>query len=1081
MGDKARIQRAPTHIDAQKCINVLLVVARGENDAIDCRLTSRPLLQKLAQDSSGSVSVDIARPGTRELFLKCLSEKDYDIVHLDDPEDDYTVQVSADDIGKALFINRVKLVIMNACQSASTTRSSTADFAHQLASHGVPYVLGMAFKVTHTAVEIFTSALHDCLLWDTRNILLAVYEARAKLRANKERSSDLFGLPISLQDDILPILYSSDRQLHKHSVSLLETSCEPPAAVSTPFDQPFGRELDMLQVENSLLRNRVCIVHGPYGIGKRCMINNLSKWLHESRLVQHVFHMDCSSGISSLDSALAAIRRQANSVIATELIDKPEDEDPILLAMFSEATLLVFNNAENGTSWLSELCLKLAVLERPEDDVPLFILVSTRTSLLSVRRKLSRTKPGGHFAYELKDLDAGSASKLAENLLQGKPRKEESYSALWYRQSILMLLQHNPLAIEAVIPVAASRESHEIYWYLKTGRLDLNWETPHVKQLFLQWKNLVEDHRGLLQALIPFTTSVPEDYLAKVSVIYRVDPSARQALVEAGCTNTEGLRASIGPLRLHPLFAQFTRYQPWSEEDITSSWRRASAYYHDRSIDWITTGLYNPTTQRSKPKDEWENLTAVLSHLISELQKDTETSALFDLSCVVCSFHVFHKDIPKHAIDMFADLTLKALNAMVPELVPTSNEGLRFIVDQGLNSRARKLSNFQILRITLLAQFLVHYYYDISLKTAIWADVSSDLDLSSTFRTFADVWGTTHGYRRLGFVLDLTETWRNHQNRARYSINSSEVFSPLKSLDTLVDAFDALNSVSTNNDQDFPPLDQSLREAIQRYDTRSQLDIYDKLAEVYFNSGDWETVLFILDKIDQCSHDICRFRGTNIDEVSTLEQKRWMTTMRVQCLKYLGRISESKARIEELKKIVSRREDLWTAQDRQNEQYQNLTALVERRMGRLSSSTRYNVGDYVFRPRTFHEAEVPRMQYPKGSSDLGTDLQAKQPGIVVQEAGDADSRLANATTVGDSGETSSRRDVEEDDSDNLYFINKPWMKKVDKFLDVLGGTRVEEHYDFQIPPGRIGGLFLYQSRVLMADAFLKALGVLQPD
>lgn len=83
MGDKTRLQRAPTHIDIQKSINVLLVVARGKTDAIDPRLTSRPLLQKLSQDSSDSVSVDIARPGTLKEFLRCLCEKDYDIVHLD--------------------------------------------------------------------------------------------------------------------------------------------------------------------------------------------------------------------------------------------------------------------------------------------------------------------------------------------------------------------------------------------------------------------------------------------------------------------------------------------------------------------------------------------------------------------------------------------------------------------------------------------------------------------------------------------------------------------------------------------------------------------------------------------------------------------------------------------------------------------------------------------------------------------------------------------------------------------------------------------------------------------------------------
>ncbi|KAF5636534.1 hypothetical protein F25303_8225 [Fusarium sp. NRRL 25303] len=783
--------------------------------------------------------------------------------------------------------------------------------------------------------------------------------------------------------------------------------------------------------------------------------------------------------------------------------------------MFRQATLLVVENVEDSTDWLAELCSKLAIFERDEDAIPLFVLISSLTSLPSFRRKLSKTKPGRQFAYELKSLNSVSASKLAENLVRGKQRKEEPYSALWYRQSILMLLQHNPLAIEIALPLTVSCESREVYWHLKTGSLDLDWEAFPVKQLFLLWKPLVEDHPDILKALIPFTTLVPEDYLSKIFAIYRLGPSARQALVQAGCTSTEGVRASTGPLQLHPLFSQFTRNQPWPKEDVTSSWRRAAAYYHDRSIDWIKTGLYSPTTPKSKPKDEWENLTAVLSHMIPELENDSDASGLFDLSWVVGSFHVFHKHIPKHAVDMFADLTLKALNAMAPEFVPTSNEGLRFIVDQGLCARAKKLSDFQILRITLLVQFLVNYYYDISPRTAsiyqdalmilqnalptslddqeyrrllsmatsisfltecelsceegrmpktmdLWDEVSSDFDLPSNFRTFADVWGKTHAYRRLGFVLDLTQTWRNHQNRARYSVDSSEGFSPLKPLDTLVDAFEALNSASINQEQDLPPLDHSLRDAIQRYDTRSQLDIYDKLAEVYFNAGDWETALFVLDKIDQCSNDICRFRGANIDE-------------------YLGRIPESKMQVQELKDIVSRREDLWSSQDRQNEQYQNLTAMMERRMGDMSPSTRVNVGDYVFRPRTCHRVEVPQTQHSEVSSKLGSNLQTERSGDAAQQAGEVDARSANKTTVEASDRIPSRQDIEEEASDNLYLINKPWMKKVNELLDSLGGTRVKEYYDFEIPLGRIGGLFLYQSRVFMANAFLKMLGVLWPD
>ncbi|QGI84795.1 hypothetical protein CEK25_011524 [Fusarium fujikuroi] len=241
--------------------------------------------------------------------------------------------------------------------------------------------------------------------------------------------------------------------------------------------------------------------------------------------------------------------------------------------------------------------------------------------------------------------------------------------------------------------------------------------------------------------------------------------------------------------------------------------------------------------------------------------------------------------------------------------------------------------------------------------------------------------------------------------------------------DTLLDAFDALNSASINQEQDLPPLDQSLRDAMQR------------------------------------------LRGTNIDEVGILEKHQWMTTRRMQCLKGLDRESESKAQILELKNIASRREDLWTSQDRQKEKYQNLTAMMERRMGGLSSSTRVKVGDYVFRPRTFHRVE------------LETNLQAEQSGGVAQQVGDIDTRLTSTTMVGASTGSPSRHRAEEEDLENLYLINKPWMRKVDELLNALGGIRVEEYYDFEIPPSRIGGLFLYRSRVFMANGFLEMLGV----
>jgi hypothetical protein len=713
-------------------------------------------------------------------------------------------------------VNKVKLVVMNACQSASFIGSTSANFARQLASHGIPYVLGMTFSITDIAVKNFISALHDNLLWNSRNILLAVHSARSRLRANTERVSHLFGLPISLQDDILPVLYASGRQLHKHSLtSLLTTHLETPIETSTYSDGLFGRGLDMLKVQNQLIRNRVCVVHGPHGVGKRCLIDNLGKWFLESRLVEHILHLDCSSGISSLDSVLAIIRRQIMTTAGVNWLEDHDSQDAILEALASHSTLLTVRNVGKDEHWLAELCSRLSLVEVPSESLSLFVLISSTTPLESIRLDITGTGSSSRFAYELSGLSPISAMDLARSLQDSRQLEKEPYSALWYRQRTLSLLQYHPLALKIFIPAATDRDPDEVYWNLKSGKLDLNWEKTGIKELCLRWRHLTERHLSLLQALIPFTTSMPEDYLAKVPTIAQAALSARQTLIEAGCAYETTSRS----LQFHPLFVHFTRSQPWTEADIKSSWHRAAVYYQGRSIDWIRTGLSSPSTQRSQPKDEWENLTAVLYHLAPMLNTDSEASSLFDLSWIVSSFHAFHNDMPRHAVDMFADLTLKALNAMVPRLVPTTNEVLRMVVDECLRIRARSLSDFQILRATLLVQFLVQYYYDISPKTAnIYqnyllilqdpirdglgdrdfaglfemaktissltnrgfalelglqmdtmenlSNLSSEMNISSDFQSFASIWDRTHILRFIGYHIDPVATYQNQMPRS---------------------------------------------------------------------------------------------------------------------------------------------------------------------------------------------------------------------------------------------------------------------------------------------------------------------------
>ncbi|KAF9772789.1 hypothetical protein IL306_009474 [Fusarium sp. DS 682] len=727
-GGKEQLQRAPTNSGTSKVTNVLLIVARKSNDAIDPRLVAQPLVHALGQDCPGLVSVDIAQPGTIGTFKEYLQKKDYDIVHLDvhgivkdgrasllfqNPSGDTVIGVSADDIARLLFVNRVKLVVINACQSASTMGSSTANFACQLASHGVPYVLGMAFKVTDTAISIFTSALHGSLLWKNLDILSAVHEARAKLRTDTNRNAFLFDLTISVQDDILPVLYASDGQLDQHFGSLSQGApCDPPTGILEASDKLLGRGLDMLKVENRLIRDKVCIVYGFHGVGKRSLIDNLARWCLESRLVEDVYSLDLSHGISSLESALAAISRQIVSESGAGQTGKNCPEDLILEAVASRNTLITIKNADRDEDWLADLCLKLPLAERCSDAARLSVLISSIKPLDSVRERIRQMRNRKIPDYELTGLSSRDAMSLAGNL-QGRIRQEEEqYSALWYRQRTLELLQKNPLATEVLIAATARRSPSEIYWNLKTQRLDLTWESTGAKELCIQWQYLVEHYPDLLKALVPFITWVPNDYLANDPAIGQESKYAKQILIEAGCANPK----ATGRIQLHPLFIHFVRSQPWHEADIKASWHRAAVYYQQRSIDWIRAGLHSTTT--TQPTMEWENLTSVLCYLVPTLESDTEESSLFDLSWIVSSFHAFQKDAPKHTVDMFADLTLKALNAMVPSLVPTTNEALRIVVENGLRLRASILSDFQILRATFLVQFLVQYYYHISPSTA---------------------------------------------------------------------------------------------------------------------------------------------------------------------------------------------------------------------------------------------------------------------------------------------------------------------------------------------------------------------------
>jgi len=752
----------------------------------------------------------------------------------------------------------------------------------------------MSYKVVESAVTIIMTAFYDCLFAEGRTVLSAAYECRAKLRAHPLRTTGLFGLELPLQDDIIPVLYSTSGQQHNHNLSFRRVSQYSPSSAGTP--DIYGRGLDMLKVENWMLRHKVVVIQGPHGIGKQHLLHQLSAWFKESRLLDTIFDLNCSD-ISTPQEADEAVHRvKLDTWLTTRSSEEAlspqendvDENDP------SKRSMLILRNLDEEQDWMIELCTKFAAATKSNETISSYILISSTARQDGLCKKLKTENGLDARTYGLGALDLSAATKYMV-FLRGKPSSLEkteevnTYSSLWYEHSTLSLLQRNPLAMKVVIPLMQNGDPQVAYWKLKTMHFDLDWSVQGLKLLVKQWQRLVKNHPCFLAACLPFAKCVPQDFLESVNV-----PDLSLALTDlqaSGCGNLLQ-DANHSRLDLHPLFAQYIRSQPRFHHDEQSSWRNAAAYYHRHSVQWIRTWLYLPSRGITEAKvakgfiaTEWDNLTSVLEHCIPALKENTKDSADFDVIWLACSLQAFAQNMPLHTVDMFADLTKLAMRAIIPEFIPTSNVAIKVLVDAGIKKCAARVTDLQLIRLTLFAQFLIQYYYDSSIhiasiyqdfldslydsvpesrirrskslfdvakavsfltmselaveagrvpKTKLWpwCAFASDWPLPSEFRDFADVWGQTHAFRLLGMELDFPETLQNLEAR----INSQERgattdLSPtLQALRPYVDVYHVLNDPRAQGKRQL--LERNLKDALTTFDSRSQLGIYGYLVDV---------------------------------------------------------------------------------------------------------------------------------------------------------------------------------------------------------------------------------------------------------
>jgi CHAT domain-containing protein len=94
--------------------------------------------------------------------------------------------VDAAKIGKLLQKAGIRVVVLNACNSAVSDSGMAANLALELLRCGVSTVIGMSYKLLTRAADIFMRRFYESLLVKGTDILTSTWEARRALQ--EERS-----------------------------------------------------------------------------------------------------------------------------------------------------------------------------------------------------------------------------------------------------------------------------------------------------------------------------------------------------------------------------------------------------------------------------------------------------------------------------------------------------------------------------------------------------------------------------------------------------------------------------------------------------------------------------------------------------------------------------------------------------------------------------------------------------------------------------------------------------------------------------------------------------------------------------
>jgi tetratricopeptide (TPR) repeat protein len=390
-------------------------------------------------------------------------------------------KVPAEEIADLLIEHGVRVVTMNACESAKVLDSGSlaATMASVLVQKGIQAVVATSFRAMDSSMELFISFLYLKLLVYDLNLHDSVALARKELLDQSNRRATL-GRKVDLMDYVVPVVYRrQDIDIRNIQIKAPQVPSADEARIEdawrymtgfmdflTPIEL-VGRDQDISLVETLLDICPIVLLHGQGGIGKSALLRHFEWWWRATGLVQWVVHLDFADTPEPCLTMQDLKDGMVKKMLGFEgFLGDGESADAKNVTKFfqSNSCLLVLDSLDILTAPVDTSKPKMAIAEQRKvrrfledlvqsdgDNANSYILLASRSShafTWDVMEEITSYKLTGLPIIHCLAVGWRAASRYT----QSKPNFGTTSQDIDYLERIAEIVNGNPLAIELIFP-----------------------------------------------------------------------------------------------------------------------------------------------------------------------------------------------------------------------------------------------------------------------------------------------------------------------------------------------------------------------------------------------------------------------------------------------------------------------------------------------------------------------------------------------------------------------------------------------------------------------------------------------------